>query len=122
MIISTGMANMAEIGEAIEVAQDNGCSELAILHCVSGYPAPITDYNLNTIPDMINKFGLVTGISDHTLDNVTSIAAVSLGASIIEKHFTLDRNGGGPDDSFSLELEDMANLCSGAKKCMVCSR
>ncbi len=115
MIISTGMANMAEIGEAIEVAQDNGCSELAILHCVSGYPAPITDYNLNTIPDMINKFGLVTGISDHTLDNVTSIAAVSLGASIIEKHFTLDRNGGGPDDSFSLELEDMANLCSGAK-------
>ena len=62
MIISTGMANMAEIGEAIEVAQDNGCSELAILHCVSGYPAPITDYNLNTIPDMINKFGLVTGI------------------------------------------------------------
>ena len=64
---------------------------------------------------MINKFGLVTGISDHTLDNVTSIAAVSLGASIIEKHFTLDRNGGGPDDSFSLELEDMANLCLGAK-------
>ena len=83
---------MVEIGEAIEVAQDNGCSELAILHCVSGYPAPITDYNLNTIPDMINKFGLVTGISDHTLDNINPIAATALGASIYEKHFTIDKN------------------------------
>ena len=110
MIISTGMANSQEIMEAIETAQENGCKQLAILHCVSGYPAPVTDYNLRTIPDMIENFGTITGISDHTLDNTTSIAAVSLGASIIEKHFTLDRNGGGPDDSFSLELEDMTNL------------
>lgn len=115
MIISTGMANSEEISEAIETAKENGCKQLAILHCVSGYPAPVTDYNLRTIPDMIDSFGIVTGISDHTLDNTTSIAAVSLGASIIEKHFTLDRDGGGPDDSFSLELEDMINLCSGAK-------
>ena len=115
MIISTGMANSDEIAEAIKTAKENGCKQLAILHCVSGYPAPVTDYNLRTIPDMIENFGTVTGISDHTLDNTTSIAAVSLGASIIEKHFTLDRDGGGPDDSFSLELEDMTNLCSGAK-------
>ncbi len=115
MIISTGMANSDEIAEAIKTAKENGCKQLAILHCVSGYPAPVADYNLRTIPDMIESFGTVTGISDHTLDNTTSIAAVSLGASIIEKHFTLDRDGGGPDDSFSLELEDMTNLCSGAK-------
>ena len=115
MIISTGMANSDEIAEAMKTAKENGCKQLAILHCVSGYPAPVTDYNLRTIPDMIENFGTVTGISDHTLDNTTSIAAVSLGASIIEKHFTLDRDGGGPDDSFSLELEDMTNLCSGAK-------
>ena len=115
MIISTGMANSDEIAEAIKTAKENGCKQLAILHCVSGYPAPVADYNLRTIPDMIENFRTVTGISDHTLDNTTSIAAVSLGASIIEKHFTLDRDGGGPDDSFSLELEDMTNLCSGAK-------
>jgi pseudaminic acid synthase len=115
MIISTGMANFQEISEAIETAKQNGCNELAILHCVSGYPAPSEDYNLATIPDMIHNFDLVTGISDHTLTNITSIAAVSLGASIIEKHFTLDRNGGGPDDSFSLEPQDLIDLCIGAK-------
>lgn len=114
MIISTGMANLDEISEALETAHSSGCKELALLHCVSGYPAPITDYNLKTIPDMIKKLGVVIGISDHTLENTTSVAAVSLGASIIEKHFTLDRNGGGPDDSFSLELEDMTNLIKGA--------
>ena len=115
MIISTGMANFQEISDAIETAKKNGCNELAILHCVSGYPAPSKDYNLTTIPDMINNFDIVTGISDHTLSNITSIAAVPLGASIIEKHFTLDRNGGGPDDSFSLEPEDLSDLCIGAK-------
>ena len=114
MIISTGMANSDEISEAIETARNSGCKQLAVLHCVSGYPAPITDYNLKTIPDMIDKLKVVTGISDHTLENTTSIAAVSLGASVIEKHFTLDRNGGGPDDSFSLELDDMAGLVKGA--------
>jgi N-acetylneuraminate synthase len=82
---------------------------------VSGYPAPAEDYNLRTIPDMINKFGLVTGLSDHTLDNTTAIASVVLGASIIEKHFTLDRNSGGPDDSFSLEPADLAALCRDSK-------
>lgn len=115
MIISTGMADADEIGEAIEAARAGGCRELAVLHCVSGYPAPAADYNLRTIPDMVARFGLVTGLSDHTLDNTTAIASVVLGASIIEKHFTLDRSGGGPDDSFSLEPADLVSLCAGAR-------
>lgn len=115
MIISTGMADAEEIQEAINAAREGGCKELAILHCVSGYPAPPEDYNLRTIPDMIQRFGLVTGLSDHTLDNTIAIASVALGASIIEKHFTLSRNGGGPDDSFSLEPAELATLCIGAR-------
>lgn len=114
MIISTGMADAEEIQEAIAAARDGGCGQLAILHCVSGYPAPAADYNLRTIPDMIERFGLVTGLSDHTLDNTTAITSVALGASIIEKHFTLDRTGGGPDDTFSLEPPELEALCEGA--------
>lgn len=115
MIISTGMADAEEIQEAIDAARAGGCKELAILHCVSGYPAPSEDYNLLTIPDMMKRFGLVTGLSDHTLDNTTAITSVALGASIIEKHFTLDRNAGGPDDSFSLEPTDLTALCRDSK-------
>ena len=115
MIISTGMADAEEIQEAITAAREGGCKELAILHCVSGYPAPAEDYNLHTIGDMIDRFGLVTGLSDHTLDNTTAIASVVLGASIIEKHFTLDRNGGGPDDSFSLQPAELKELCRDSK-------
>jgi N-acetylneuraminate synthase len=115
MIISTGMADAEEIQEAIDAARSGGCKELAILHCVSGYPAPSEDYNLRTIPNMMERFGLVTGLSDHTLDNTTAIASVVLGASIIEKHFTLDRNAGGPDDSFSLEPADLTALCRDSK-------
>lgn len=115
MIISTGMADAEEIQEAIDAALAGGCKELAILHCVSGYPAPAQDYNLRTIPDMVQRFGLVTGLSDHTLDNTTAITSVAMGASIIEKHFTLDRSGGGPDDSFSLEPLELATLCKDSK-------
>ena len=115
MIISTGMADAEEIQEAIEAAREGGCKELAILHCVSGYPAPAEDYNLRTLVDMQKKFGLITGLSDHTIDNATAITSVALGASIIEKHVTLDRNGGGPDDSFSLESEELKQLCVWAK-------
>ena len=115
MIISTGMADAEEIQEAIEAAREGGCKELAILHCVSGYPAPAGDYNLRTLVDMQQKFDLVAGLSDHTIDNTTAITSVALGASIIEKHVTLNRNGGGPDDSFSLESEELRELCVGAK-------
>lgn len=115
MIISTGMANESEIAEAIQAAREGGCKELAILHCVSGYPAPAEDYNLVTIPDMIERFGLLTGLSDHTLDNTTAITSIALGVRIIEKHFTLDRSAGGPDDSFSLEPSDLLKLCQDSK-------
>jgi len=115
MILSTGLANAEEIQEAIDAARGGGCKELAILHCVSGYPAPAGDYNLRVIPDMIERFGLVTGLSDHTLDNTTAITSIAMGASIIEKHFTLDRRGGGPDDSFSLEPNELKKLCKDSK-------
>ncbi len=111
LIISTGMADAEEIAEAVDAARSAGCRELALLHCVSGYPAPAADYNLRTLPDMAQRFRLPAGLSDHTLDNTTAVAAVALGACIIEKHFTLDRNGGGPDDSFSLEPDGLAALC-----------
>jgi len=114
LIISTGMASAEEINEAIAAAREGGCEQLAILHCVSGYPAPASDYHLRTLPDMSEKFGVVTGLSDHTLDNSTAIASVALGASIIEKHVTLDRSGGGPDDSFSLEPAELSRLCRDA--------
>lgn len=115
MIISTGMADAEEIQEAIDAASAGGCKQLAILHCVSGYPAPAEDYNLLTIKDMQQRFGVPVGLSDHTLDNTTAITSVALGACIIEKHVTLDRNGGGPDDSFSLEESELKALCNGAK-------
>ena len=115
MIISTGMADVEEIAQAVEAAREAGCTQLALLHCVSGYPAPAQDYNLRTIPDIAATFGTVVGLSDHTLDNATAVASVALGASLIEKHFTLDRTGGGPDDSFSLEPAEFAALCKDAK-------
>ena len=115
MIISTGMANKEEIQEAIETARNAGCKQLVVLHCVSGYPAPAGDYNLATIPDMAKRFNVLTGLSDHTIDNTTAVTSVALGACLIEKHVTLDRNGGGPDDSFSLERPELTQLCRDAK-------
>ncbi len=111
IIISTGMANLVEIQDAVNACQESGCNNLALLHCVSGYPASSAEYNLNTVTDIKNKFDLITGLSDHTLNNITAIASIPLGVSIIEKHFTLNRNGGGPDDSFSLEPVDLKDLC-----------
>jgi N-acetylneuraminate synthase len=82
---------------------------------VTSYPAPPGDYNLKTLVDMYKKFGLVVGLSDHTIGNTTAIASVALGGAIIEKHITLDRNGGGPDDSFSLEPNELRELCTDVK-------
>ena len=115
MIMSTGMADQGEIREAIDTAKDNGCNEMVILHCVSGYPAPADQYNLKTISDISERFDVLSGLSDHTVDNATAIAAVGLGACLIEKHVTLDRQGGGPDDSFSIEPGELHELCRDAK-------
>lgn len=115
LIISTGMANDAEIGEAVETALKFGNGELTLLHCVSGYPSPADEYNLRTIADMKNRYGVNVGLSDHTLDNTTAIAGVALGAVMVEKHVTLDQNGGGPDDSFSIEEDGLRELCSATK-------
>ncbi len=115
MIISTGMANEQEIKEAVDTARNAGCKELVVLHCVSGYPAPSGDYNLATIPDMAKRFNVLTGLSDHTIDNTTAISSVVLGACLIEKHVTSDRTGGGPDDSFSLEKAELTQLCKDSK-------
>lgn len=114
LIISTGMANDDEIQEAVNTALNYGSGDLTLLHCISGYPAPAADYNLRTLLDMKAQFGVNVGLSDHTLENTTAIAAVAMGAVIIEKHVTLDRNGGGPDDSFSLEEAGLADLCKSA--------
>lgn len=114
MIMSTGMARIEEVREAVSVAKENGCEEIVLLHCVSGYPAPAEQYNLRTVADMGERFGVIVGISDHTVDNATAIAAVALGASLIEKHVTLDRQGGGADDTFSIEPRELVALCKDA--------
>lgn len=115
LIISTGMADAAEIEEALSAARSADAKEVVLLHCVSGYPAPAADYNLRTISDMADRYGVVVGLSDHTLDIATAIASIALGASVIEKHVTLDRNGGGADDSFSLEPHELKQLCDGCR-------
>lgn len=115
MIISTGMATREEIGEAVEAARESGCEQLILLHCVSGYPTPVDQSDLLSIPDLANRFGVVTGLSDHTLDIVTSIASVALGAKVIEKHVTYRRADGGPDAAFSLEPEELGRLCRDTK-------
>lgn len=111
MIISTGMASWEEIDEAVAAARDSGCRDLALLHCVSSYPAPIEQSNLLTIRELEKRFGVMAGISDHTLGTTVAIASIALGARIIEKHVTLDRSHDGPDSSFSLEPDEFRQLC-----------
>ncbi len=115
MIISTGMANRSEIGEAVAAARGAGCGDIVLLHCVSGYPAPAEDSNLRTIPDLRSNFSVQCGLSDHTLGTAVATAAISLGATVIEKHFTLSRDDGGPDGAFSLEPAEFKTLVADAR-------
>jgi N-acetylneuraminate synthase len=103
IIVSTGMATLAEIDELVQVIKERGGEELALLKCTSAYPAPYEEMNLRTIPHLAEAFGVPAGLSDHSLGGAVPIAAVSLGACIIEKHFTLSRSLPGPDSAFSLE-------------------
>jgi N-acetylneuraminate synthase len=103
IIISTGMANLSEIGEAVSIIRKEGNSQIMLLKCTSAYPAPIEEMNLHTIPNMAETFSLPVGLSDHTLGLVTPITAVALGACLIEKHITTSRSIPGPDSTFSLE-------------------
>jgi pseudaminic acid synthase len=110
IIISTGMASLEEISEAVETIPHEGNNQIALLKCTSAYPALPEDMNLKTIPDMAMKFNVPVGISDHTLGTTIPIAAVALGACIVEKHFTLSRNTPGPDSSFSLEPQEFKTM------------
>ena len=110
MIISTGMANLGEIQEAVTTARSNGCTDLILLHCTSGYPTPFADANLRTLPHLAEAFGVIGGLSDHTSGTASAVAAIALGARVIEKHFTLSRDDGGPDAAFSLEPDELKRL------------
>lgn len=106
LIISTGMATLGEIEEAVQAARNAGAVEIALLKCTSAYPAPAEEMNLRTIPHLSEAFGVPVGLSDHTLGIEVPIAAVALGACIVEKHFTLSRSVPGPDSAFSLEPQE----------------
>lgn len=110
VIISTGIATFEEINEAIAACRRVGNDEIALLKCTSAYPAPLEEANLLTIPDMAAKFGCLVGLSDHTMGDIASVVAVSLGARIIEKHFILDRKIGGPDSDFSMEPAEFKTM------------
>ena len=110
LIISSGMASLSEISESVQVAKNAGCKSLVLLKCTSSYPASPENTNIMTIPNMRDLFSCEVGLSDHTMGIGVSVASVALGASVIEKHFTLNRSDGGVDSAFSLEPDEMKNL------------
>jgi N-acetylneuraminate synthase len=115
IIISTGMASEAEIEEALNAAKSSGCVEIVLLHCISEYPAPIERANVRQVINLREKFNVLAGLSDHTKGIAASISAIALGACMIEKHFTLSRDDGGPDSEFSLNPVEFQSLCINAK-------
>lgn len=116
MFISTGMATIKEIEEALDVARENGASEICLFHCISGYPTPASQANLATIADLSNRFNVMVGLSDHTKDNVIASAAIALGAQVIEKHLCLSRDEGSVDAAFSLEPDEFSEMVSNCHK------
>lgn len=115
IIMSTGMATLAEIDEAVRTIREAGGSELALLKCTSAYPAPAAEANLRTIPHLAAAFGVAVGLSDHSLEVAVPVAAVALGASIIEKHLTLSRAEPGPDSGFSLEPNEFRTMVNAVR-------
>ena len=115
MIMSTTMASEAEIKKAV-ATRGAGCKDPVLLHCISSYPAPMDQANLRQIPELAKRFGVLTGLSDHTMGTTVSVAAIALGTCLIEKHFTLSRADKGPDSEFSLEPFDLERLCNETKE------
>mgnify|MGYP002628340584 CR=1 FL=1 len=116
LIISTGMASLGELEQAVDASREAGCRELILLKCTSTYPASPANTNILTIPHMRDMFGCEVGLSDHTMGVGVSVASVALGATVIEKHFTLSRDEGGVDSAFSLETDEFANLVVEAER------
>jgi pseudaminic acid synthase len=115
VIISTGIAKLCDIELALETCKKEGNDQIALLKCTSSYPAPLEEMNINTITNLKQTFNKIVGLSDHTLGNSVSIASVALGAKIIEKHFILDRNLGGPDANFSSEPDEFKSMVESVK-------
>ena len=116
IILSTGIAMEEDIRLALETIRGEGCSDITLLKCTSAYPAPIEDANLLTIPDMKQRFGVKVGLSDHTEGSVVPMAAVALGAEVVEKHFIIDRSIGGPDAAFSMEADEFRKMIDGIRQ------
>lgn len=115
IIMSTGMATLEEISEAVEAARGAGAKDIIVLHCTAAYPAPTDEANLSTIAEIARRLGVITGLSDHTMGTVVPAIAIALGADVIEKHFTLDREDGGVDSAFSLDTAELTELVKVAR-------
>lgn len=115
VIISTGIATLSDIEEALNACRRMGNSQVILLKCTSAYPSPIEDVNLKTIPNMSETFNTIVGLSDHTLGTHVSVASVALGAKVIEKHFTISRSEGGPDAAFSMEPDEFKDMVKGIR-------
>ncbi len=116
IIISTGIATLGDIEEALKACKRMGNNQIALLKCTSAYPSPLEEVNLRTIPNMKETFNTVVGLSDHTLGHSVALGAVALGAKIVEKHFTLKREDGGPDAKFSMEPEEFKVMVQGIRE------
>ncbi len=116
MIISTGIATIDEIQDAVNICKSEGNNDIVLLKCTSAYPAPLEDANLATIPNLAQTFGVTSGFSDHTLGITAPVAAVALGAKVIEKHFILDKSIGGPDAAFSLDKNEFAQMVKAVRE------
>ena len=117
LLISTGMANIKEISDAVNVAKDAGCQDILLFHCISSYPTATKDANLRMVSYLRKRFDLEVGLSDHTLNNNAAIASLALGATAFEKHFLLSRSHKGPDSEFSIEPNELKNLVNSTKEC-----